>query len=80
MANEDDKKAAPVPGPVSGGEACVMFPAGLRVLVVDDDPLCLKVVEQMLKHCNYQGRCLALQMYRWGWLSDFCFLLLHSHN
>lgn len=29
------------------------FPAGLRVLVVDDDPLCLKVVEQMLRRCNY---------------------------
>ncbi|KAK9839444.1 hypothetical protein WJX81_002452 [Elliptochloris bilobata] len=29
------------------------FPAGLRVLVVDDDPLCLKVVEHMLKRCKY---------------------------
>lgn len=29
--------------------------AGLRVLVVDDDPLCLKIIEQMLKHCNYEG-------------------------
>lgn len=32
------------------------FPDGLRVLAVDDDPLCLKVVEQMLKRCNYEGR------------------------
>lgn len=32
-----------------------MFPAGLKVLVVDDDPLCLKVVEHMLRRCNYQG-------------------------
>ncbi len=31
------------------------FPAGLRVLVVDDDPLCLKVVEHMLKRCKYAG-------------------------
>jgi two-component response regulator (ARR-B family) len=31
------------------------FPNGLRVLVVDDDPLCLKVIEQMLKRCNYEG-------------------------
>lgn len=31
------------------------FPAGLRVLVVDDDPLCLKIIEQMLKRCNYEG-------------------------
>ena len=31
------------------------FPAGLRLLVVDDDPLCLKVVEQMLRKCSYEG-------------------------
>ncbi|XP_011087104.1 two-component response regulator ORR26 [Sesamum indicum] len=29
------------------------FPAGLRVLVVEDDPTCLKIVEKMLKKCNY---------------------------
>ena len=33
------------------------FPAGLRVLVVDDDLLCLKVVEKMLKTCGYTGAC-----------------------
>lgn len=31
------------------------FPAGLGVLVVDDDLLCLKVVEKMLKACKYKG-------------------------
>ncbi|KAI8469131.1 MAG: hypothetical protein J3K34DRAFT_385996 [Monoraphidium minutum] len=31
-------------------------PVGLRVMVVDDDPLCLRVVEQMLKRCNYEVR------------------------
>ena len=31
------------------------FPAGLSVLVVDDDLLCLKVVEKMLKTCGYAG-------------------------
>lgn len=31
------------------------FPAGLRVLVVDDDPLCLKIIAQMLKRCDYEG-------------------------
>ncbi|KAG8382688.1 hypothetical protein BUALT_Bualt05G0103500 [Buddleja alternifolia] len=31
-----------------------MFPAGLRVLVVDDDVLCLRVVEQMLRKCMYR--------------------------
>lgn len=35
------------------------FPAGLRVLVVDDDPLCLRVVEAMLKRCSYEGKLAA---------------------
>eukprot|EP01018_Ginkgo_biloba_P006107 Gb_27151 [translate_table: standard] len=30
------------------------FPAGLRVLVVDDDPTCLKILEKMLSKCLYQ--------------------------
>ncbi|XP_039167775.1 two-component response regulator ARR2-like isoform X2 [Eucalyptus grandis] len=30
------------------------FPAGLRVLVVDDDPSCLRILEKMLKTCQYQ--------------------------
>lgn len=38
------------------------FPIGLRVLVVDDDPLCLKIVEKMLKRCQYEGACLARHM------------------
>ncbi|XVF85461.1 hypothetical protein PTKIN_Ptkin17bG0119800 [Pterospermum kingtungense] len=29
------------------------FPAGLRVLVVDDDITCLKILEQMLRRCLY---------------------------
>ncbi|CAN6479821.1 unnamed protein product [Victoria cruziana] len=29
------------------------FPVGLRVLVVDDDTTCLKILEQMLKKCMY---------------------------
>jgi CheY-like chemotaxis protein len=37
-----------------------MFPAGLRVLVVDDDPLCLRIVEKMLHRCQYVGA--------WGWM------------
>ena len=39
-----------------------VFPAGLRVLVVDDDALCLKVVEHMLRRCNYIGAGLCLQL------------------
>ncbi|KAI4969624.1 hypothetical protein ZWY2020_000538 [Hordeum vulgare] len=30
------------------------FPEGLRVLVVDDDCVCLKVLEALLRHCKYQ--------------------------
>lgn len=30
------------------------FPAGLRVLVVDDDPICLKIIEKMLRRCLYE--------------------------
>ncbi|CAH1431216.1 unnamed protein product [Lactuca virosa] len=29
------------------------FPVGLRVLVVDDDVTCLKILEQMLRRCSY---------------------------
>ncbi|KAG7974401.1 hypothetical protein I3843_06G048100 [Carya illinoinensis] len=29
------------------------FPAGLRVLVVDDDVTCLRIIEQMLHRCRY---------------------------
>ncbi|XP_057478311.1 two-component response regulator ORR21-like [Actinidia eriantha] len=29
------------------------FPAGLRVLVVDDDVTCLRILEQMLRRCTY---------------------------
>jgi two-component response regulator (ARR-B family) len=38
----------------SAAAVSAAFPSGLRVMVVDDDPLCLKVVEQMLKRCTYQ--------------------------
>ncbi|KAG2604615.1 hypothetical protein PVAP13_4NG109977 [Panicum virgatum] len=29
------------------------FPAGMRVLAVDDDPVCLKVLEILLRRCRY---------------------------
>ncbi|CAJ1975562.1 unnamed protein product [Sphenostylis stenocarpa] len=30
------------------------FPVGMRVLAVDDDPICLKVLETLLRKCQYQ--------------------------
>jgi hypothetical protein len=49
---------------LSRADSWEMFPAGLKVLVVDDDPLCLKVVEHMLRRCNYQGGAPSLAP--WG--------------
>ncbi|KAM7278729.1 hypothetical protein ACFE04_005863 [Oxalis oulophora] len=45
------------------------FPAGLRVLIVDDDPTCLLVLEKMLRTCLYEAtKCnraeVALSMLR----------------
>ncbi|KAH9683701.1 Two-component response regulator ARR2 [Citrus sinensis] len=45
------------------------FPAGLRVLVVDDDPTCLRILEKMLGTCLYEvTKCnraeIALDMLR----------------
>lgn len=36
------------------------FPAGMRVLAVDDDRVSLKILEKQLKHCNYNGECFRL--------------------
>ncbi|XP_071681643.1 two-component response regulator ORR25-like [Lolium perenne] len=30
------------------------FPQGMRVLVVDDNPVCLKVLEVLLRSCKYK--------------------------
>ncbi|XP_051144946.1 two-component response regulator ORR24-like [Andrographis paniculata] len=39
-----------------GGEAAVLeqFPVELRVLLVDDDITCLRILEQMLRRCKYE--------------------------
>lgn len=43
-------------GPTKADEDVLeRFPAGLRVLVVDDDTTCLKILEQMLQKCEYNG-------------------------
>ncbi|CAN0855580.1 Two-component response regulator ARR1 [Linum grandiflorum] len=38
----------------SGEPVADQFPAGLRVMVVDDDPTCLMILEKMLRTCLYQ--------------------------
>uniref|UniRef100_A0A6N2N419 Two-component response regulator n=1 Tax=Salix viminalis TaxID=40686 RepID=A0A6N2N419_SALVM len=30
------------------------FPVGMRILAVDDDPICLKVLESLLRKCQYE--------------------------
>ncbi|CAF2021143.1 BnaC07g33430D [Brassica napus] len=42
------------PGVVGGSSNSDPFPAGLRVLVVDDDPTCLMILERMLRTCLYR--------------------------
>jgi hypothetical protein len=39
-------------------------PAGLRVLVVDDDKTCLRVISKMLEQCNYEGNCFPITLLR----------------
>lgn len=48
------------------------FPAGLRVLVVDDDTTCLAILEQMLRRCLYQGLSFYLFFLRLGGTFFFC--------
>ncbi|KZV22327.1 Sensor histidine kinase isoform 1 [Dorcoceras hygrometricum] len=53
----------------SGDGFSDQFPVGLRVLVVDDDPTCLRIMEKMLGNCLYEvTKCncaeLALQYLR----------------
>ena len=45
------------------------FPAGLRVLVVDDDVTCLKILEQMLRRCLYHGE--SSRLLHWELFSLF---------
>ncbi|OIT26448.1 PREDICTED: two-component response regulator ORR21-like isoform X2 [Nicotiana attenuata] len=40
-------------GATCKSEATDKFPVGLRVLVVDDDIVCLRILEQMLRKCKY---------------------------
>lgn len=47
-------KSGSMPSSSSHGST-QQFPAGLRVLVVDDDPTCLMILEKMLRTCHYEG-------------------------
>jgi len=42
-----------VEGKVGGDAGRDQFPVGMRVLAVDDDPTCLKVLENLLRRCQY---------------------------
>jgi CheY-like chemotaxis protein len=56
------------------------FPYGLRVLVVDDDPTWLKILEKMLRKCSYEGwnlcfpLCFFSFMDKLGWDGSSCAL------
>ncbi|XP_073220940.1 two-component response regulator ARR1-like isoform X2 [Cicer arietinum] len=52
----NNKLSMPTPTSTSnfGDLIADQFPAGLRVLVVDDDPTCLTILERMLHFCLYE--------------------------
>lgn len=43
---------------VLAGRERDQFPVGMRVLAVDDDPVCLKLLETLLRRCQYHGQTL----------------------
>lgn len=49
------------------------FPVGMRILAVDDDQTCLKVLESLLRKCQYHG---SLPLF----LSFFLSSLFNSFN
>lgn len=52
-------------GSVDGdqNEAIDRFPEGMRVLAVDDNPICLKNLEFTLRQCHYEGLFLVLLLF-----------------
>lgn len=67
LGNNGCQNSLPVPNSCNSRKSCrdgVVsddFPAGLRVLVVDDDPTCLRILEKMLKKCRYEGMQFLIQ-------------------
>jgi len=54
--NLSSAKGSTSTSPLKTGDAVSdQFPAGLRVMVVDDDPTCLRILERMLRVCLYEG-------------------------
>jgi hypothetical protein len=43
-------------GKANGHGGKDQFPVGMRVLAVDDDPTCLKLLEGLLRRCQYHGK------------------------
>lgn len=55
------------------------FPAGLRILIVDDDKEYLTLLENMLKRCQYEGDSIFL-MIMLEILIDFFFKAFSSQH
>ncbi|KHN14648.1 Two-component response regulator ARR2 [Glycine soja] len=54
--NLSNGKGSTSSSPLKAGDSVSdQFPAGLRVLVVDDDPTCLMILERMLRACLYEA-------------------------
>lgn len=59
------------------------FPAGLRVLVVDDDTTCIMILEHMLRKCQYHGEFVLLLsfhffLFLWSFIVDSKeFVIIH---
>jgi hypothetical protein len=49
------EEAARPQGRARGHGGKDQFPVGMRVLAVDDDPTCLKLLEGLLRRCQYHG-------------------------
>ncbi|XP_041997059.1 two-component response regulator ARR12-like [Salvia splendens] len=46
------------------------FPAGMRVLAVDDDPTCLKLLETLLRKCGYNVTTASQARVAWEMISE----------
>ncbi|KAF9673211.1 hypothetical protein SADUNF_Sadunf10G0000700 [Salix dunnii] len=62
----------------SSGGVSDQFPAGLRVLVVDDDPTCLVILEKMLRTCLYEDLFEFVMSDAFLLVTDWCKLPLRS--